>query len=372
MEDLLLEFDEKTSEMKDLVEQLKTHLGDKPIPKSVRDALTSFYQSVNTYVENIEANNIEQISESAKMVSVYGQIIGQSIPNFKEADEEVIELGNTIYQKADEYRELIESSPLEVRPLDANEIVDNSKNLHNYNSIKRKLGAMAADHENHDQRIKKLLNENERKVNQIDSDLKVIGEQVSTELEKVKILYDSSLTEIESKKEQVNEILGHVSGRAIAGDYEKSAAEEKVMANWLRYGSLFCMALIVLVVGYSFWETTTADFKWQNSVFRIVLAFMLSVPAAYLARESAKHREQQYSHLQVSLDLKAITPYIASLPESEQHKLKVDIASRLFAAKDFSRVGADPYPLNSHEIIMELIKKLDVIKPTVKSSTNNG
>lgn len=179
-------------------------------------------------------------------------------------------------------------------------------------------------------------------------------------------LYQSSLAELEIKRAQIDDILGHVSGRAIAGDFEKSASDEKSMADWLRYGSLGCMALIVLVVAYSFWETTSPDFNWQKSTFRIVLAFMLSIPAAYLARESAKHREQQYAHQQTSLDLKAIAPYIASLPEDEQHKIKIEIAGRLFAARDFSKVGADPYPVNTHEIMMEIIKKLDFKKSDYK------
>lgn len=124
------------------------------------------------------------------------------------------------------------------------------------------------------------------------------------------------------------------------------------------------MLTIVVVVGYSFLETTSADFQWQKSLFRIVLAMLLSVPAAYLARESAKHREQQYRHLQTSLDLKTISPYIASLPDEEQHKIKSEVASRLFAARDFSKVSSDPYPINMHEIIMELLKKVDVGKST--------
>lgn len=89
---------------------------------------------------------------------------------------------------------------------------------------------------------------------------------------------------------------------------------------------------------------------------------MLSIPAAYLARESAKHREKQYAHQQTSLDLKAIAPYIASLPQEEQHKIKIEIAGRIFAAKDFNKVDTDSYPININEIIMEIIKKLDIKK----------
>ncbi|MFX4093044.1 hypothetical protein ACJBY1_10490, partial [Streptococcus suis] len=61
--------------------------------------------------------------------------------------------------------------------------------------------------------------------------------------------------------------------------------------------------------------------------------------------------------------------YIASLPIDEQHKIKIEVASRLFAARDYSKVGTDPYPVNVHEIVMELIKKLELNKQS-RSDTN--
>jgi ElaB/YqjD/DUF883 family membrane-anchored ribosome-binding protein len=178
-------------------------------------------------------------------------------------------------------------------------------------------------------------------------------------LKEINELYLSTEQELKQKKQQVDELVGIITGNVMAGDYAESASAEKSMANWLRYGSLACMLAIACVVGYSLYETTTAAFKWENALFRLVFSILLSVPAAYLARESAKHRQQQYTHLQTSLDLKAITPYLASLPESEQHRLKAEIATRLFATRDFSSVGTDPYPINTQEIIMALLNKLD-------------
>ncbi|WP_323752985.1 hypothetical protein [Marinobacter sp.] len=363
MENLLLEWDEKAIEIKNLVHKLKECLGENPTPKSIRDGLTAFDNSVKTYAQATESDDIEKIAQAAKMVAVYGQSIGQAIPKFKEADNQLISLGNDLLNQAGSFRSLVEDSPLEYKPLENNE---NHVDINSFQSIKKKLKVLAEDHEKHDQRVKKLLNENEVRLENINISSNKLEAEIKAEIDKVASLYKNALDEIESKKEQIDEILGHVSGRAIAGDFENSAGEEKSMANWLRYASLACMFLIVGVVGYSFWETTSSDFNWKNSIFRIVLAFMLSIPAAYLARESAKHREQQYAHQQTSLDLKAISPYIASLPEGEQHKIKIEIASRLFAAKDFSKVGADPYPVNTHEIMMEIIKKLDFKKSEPK------
>lgn len=370
MESTLIEFDEKIAELKDHVDQLKDYIGDIAVSKKIRDGFKSFYMHLEAYSASTDNEDIEKIAGSAKIVAVYGQTIGQSIAQFTEADSQMKALGSVLLDKASSFRKLIENSPLEIQPMELTNSKDSNLSFASYQSVKNNMKKLANDHLEHDKRIKKLLTESESNANNLNVRIETIERDVKNEIDKITSLYKESLDEIETKKQQIDDILGHVSGRAVAGDFETSSAEEKKMANWLRYSSLVCMAFIVGVVGYSFWETTTTEFQWQNSVFRIVLAIMLSVPAAYLARESAKHREQQYNHLQTSLDLKAISPYIASLPIDEQHKIKIEIASRLFAARDYSKVGADPYPLNVHEIAMELIKKLEL--NTQSKSDKNG
>lgn len=370
MESTLIEFDEKIGELKDHVDQLKDYIGDIAVSKKIRDGFKSFYMHLEAYSASTDNEDIEKIASSAKTVAVYGQTIGQGIAQFKEADNQMKTLGSVLLDKANSFRNWIENSPLEIQPMEFTNSKDSNLSLASYQSVKNNMKKLVNDHLEHDKRIKKLLTESESNANNLNIRIEKIERDVKVEIEKITSLYKESLAEIEAKKQQIDDILGHVSGRAVAGDFETSSAEEKKMANWLRYSSLACMAVIVGVVGYSFWETTTAEFQWQNSVFRIVLAIILSVPAAYLARESAKHREQQYNHLQTSLDLKAISPYIASLPIDEQHKIKIEVASRLFAARDYSKVGADPYPVNVHEIVMELIKKLEL--NTQRKSDKNG
>ncbi|MBF4498973.1 hypothetical protein [Vibrio vulnificus] len=368
MEKVLIEIDDMTSELRELVDDFKTYIGDKPISKQVRDGFSSFYEHLGTYSKVSQEDDIDKLTSSAKAIAVYGQVIGQGVAKLQDADNQMKSLGSEILTLSNKFRNVIENSPLEYQALNFDSDLSKNHEVNSFKSVKTNLKKLSDSHLEHDQRIKKLLGENDVRISELSERVKKIDNAASSEIEKVIALYNQSLKEVESKKKQIDEILGHVSGRAISGDYETSAAEEKKMANWLRYASLGCMFAIVLVVAYSFWETTTNDFQWQNSIFRIVLAVMLSVPAAYLARESAKHREQQYSHLQTSLDLKAISPYISSLPESDQHKIKVEVAGRLFAAKDFSNVGAEPYPINVHEIVMELIKKVEVNKNSDSNS----
>ncbi|MFP1678235.1 hypothetical protein ACLD02_06020 [Alloalcanivorax sp. C16-2] len=362
MESTLIEFDEKAADLKDYVDKLKGYIGNIPISKNLRDGFKSFYQHLDAYSAATKRGDIEKIASSASAVAIYGQVIGQGIAQFKDADSQMKNIGSDLLRKSNEYRDLTENSPLEYKPMEPIDSKEADLSLANYQSIKNNFKQISNDHIAHDQRIKKLLNESESNAVKLSGQIEKLEREVKSEIEKITSFYKEAKDEIDSKKQQIDDVLGHVSGRAIAGDFETSSADEKKMADWLRCASLGCMAVIVAVVCYSFWETTTEDFQWQSSVFRMVLAVMLSVPAAYLARESAKHREQQYNHLQTSLDLKAISPYIASLPIDEQHKIKIQIANRLFAAGDYSKVGADPYPINVHEIVMEIIKKLELNK----------
>jgi hypothetical protein len=177
--------------------------------------------------------------------------------------------------------------------------------------------------------------------------------------------YEASRKELEQRRQEVNSLVGLVSQAAVSGSFEESAMSERKTANWLRTAAIVLMGCIVALVGYSFFEARTGTINWDAAAYRAGLAFILSIPSAYLARESAKHRQQQYSYQQTALDLKALDPYLASLPIEQQNKIKLDISYRIFSGKDFSHVTKDIYPINAQELLLELFKRVE-IKPRNK------
>lgn len=348
-----------------IVLKLRDSFVGRDVSIGLKEAFDSFNKQLKVYADRVESDiDSNKILEAIRVIAVYGQRTAQLTNELKDITADQRSLSSELLAISMKVRSEVENRPVKLVE-DTSKFDKDLKSI-SFSGLKKELIKISEDHEKHDDRIKKLLGENESRISIISEDTKKLNGDIKEELSKTTKLYDESLILIREKQTQIDEILSHSTGKTIAGDFEKSAIDERGMANWLRYASLTCMLLIIAVVGYSFWETTTDNFLWENSIFRIILAFLLSVPAAYLARESAKHREQQYNHLQTSLDLKSITPYLASLPENEQHKLKIDIASRIFAAKDYSKIGSDPYPINIHEIAMELIKKIEVPKEVKK------
>ncbi|MCS4282030.1 hypothetical protein M2396_000295 [Pseudomonas sp. BIGb0278] len=349
-------------ELEKLADSFRNLLADTKVHKDLRVAFESLFANLNSLASAFTSNDIDAITNSANTAAIYGEAIGHQSLKLNSTDFH--EAGQKIMTKAVELRRAVEQSPLNLDTLKKSELRPSFKRFTLFPSSidsadASRLKVMIEEQEKHDQRVKKLLNENELRITSLAKRLQELEGAAQGEIDKISSAYSDGLREIGVKKTEIDGILGHVSGRAIAGDYEKSAAEEKKMADRLRFWSLVCMAVIAGCLVYTLVGHST---DWQQSLFRISLTFLLSVPAAYLARESAKHREQQYQHLQTSLDLKALSPFVASLPDEEQHKIKIAIASKIFAGRDFSKVGADPFPINTQEIIMELLKKVHVSK----------
>lgn len=172
------------------------------------------------------------------------------------------------------------------------------------------------------------------------------------------VLFSDLENYLNKKKKEVEELVGYVAENSIAGSYEKSASSEKTTADDLRLYAVLFMIAVLGLVGWTFVDLASAAFDLQKSLIKILCSVLFSVPAAYLTRESAKHRQQQYSHLQTALDLKAIGPYIASLPKEKQDELRSDIARKIFTPKDFEHVTKESYPLNSQEIVTTLLDKI--------------
>lgn len=279
-----------------------------------------------------------------------------------DSNQEVKSFVNQLGVYAKKLQKIIENSALLTFPLTDKDRLNIVNDMQDYNSLKKEIKEVSQNQRLHYEDIKKLLSESRSEATALEDKVKNIESDYRKKLKIVAELYESELVNIEEKNTQINKLLGDAAGRVIVSDYAVSAEQEKNAADWLRAGTLVCMASIIIIVGYLFWESTSGDFDLSKSILRLAIVFLLSVPAAYLARESTKHRHQQYTHLQTSLDLKAINPYIASLPEEEQHKIKSEIAKRIFAPKDFQSVVNESYPINSQEVIMALISKFKADK----------
>lgn len=370
---MLEECHTSVDEIKKMVDDVSELFKGKPISRALKSNFHNFNNQLELYSNAIQSqlSNPQSIIDIAKMIAVYGQGVSQSLR--KDENKNIRSLAEKIRLESESFRSWTENRP-EFDEIHLGEKVDIGR-LGEYipkrsdteikEAEKRHLSEVEKDllviKENFDRYKKEmtdLLSGNETKVLIMTKNFQELEENAKNELEKIDKLYNEKIVLLEGKEKEINGILNLISKKTIAGNFEESAKAEKGTANILRGISLGIMLFIVLIVGYSFWETTQKSFEWQSSIFRIVLVIFLSIPATYLARESTKHRQQQYRHLQMALELKATTPYWNSLPEDEQHKLKIELSKKMFAQDNMPLISEDSFPINSQELISKLIDKI--------------
>ena len=72
------------------------------------------------------------------------------------------------------------------------------------------------------------------------------------------------------------------------------------------------------------------EFEWKIAFLRIVSIGIVAIPAFYVVRESDIHRRNERRNRKFQLELTAIDPYLKTMPQVEQDKLKVTLADRFF------------------------------------------
>lgn len=170
-------------------------------------------------------------------------------------------------------------------------------------------------------------------------------------------------------EDQLSNQQGLLSGKMLAGGYAQQAEEEKNSANSMRTSSVLCLVTILLVVIYSLIELSGGEITIERSLVKLGLLLFLLAPAAYLARESTKHRNEHYALKQTALDLNAIGPFIASLNKEEQDLIKTKIAERLFCSNR-DKQDANTFPINAHEVIIKLIERFEPGEKPKKDKPN--
>lgn len=355
MEKIILEIDNGVRTLVTLANKLQDELGNEPVSSEVRQAIKMFSSSHKNYITAINENSANQVAEAAQAICLWSILLANAVSSSE--NQEVKTFKNKLGVNAKNLQKMIENSALLMFPLSDDERLETTNDMQDFESLKKEMKKVFQNQSTHYEHLKTILTESEKKTISLKQDIESLEDIYNNKIGSISTEYQEQLKVIHDKNDQLDILLGDAASRVIVSEYALSAEQERKAANWLRRGSIFCMALIVGIAGYSFIESMHQSFDLSNALLRLALVFLLSVPAAYLARESTKHRQQQYTHLQTSLDLKAINPYIASLPEEEQHKIKSEIAQRIFAPKDFQSISNESYPINSQEVIMVLISK---------------
>ncbi|MCF5710173.1 hypothetical protein GIV19_23230 [Pseudomonas syringae] len=368
-------------------------IGEQSLPRTDREAISQFETNYRNFysIASTPPVDIEQAITVANYAAIHAQALGTLISHRDVYTDAVSEAAKDLQLKATSLREKIESGIEFTLPYNFSlesashaDSVTNDSQISGYEKniieLQAKLRSeieifertiMRGVEEIEDLKRKgfensqKSLNEVSALRGSIDDlkgDISQLQKYMTQEVEKAAEISKNAEKRSNEVNTQIDGLLGQTASKVLLVDYANTADTENKSANKLRAWSLICMAFTCLVLCLALYETLKGEFDWKQAIFKVFTAVALSVPAAYLARESAKHRTQEHINRRISLDLRAITPYIATLPSEEQNKIKSEVASKIFGVQESGNAISDNYPINIQELVKTIIDKIPTQK----------
>jgi predicted nucleic acid-binding Zn-ribbon protein len=155
-----------------------------------------------------------------------------------------------------------------------------------------------------------------------------LRQQTSDLIEKLEAKFQSHQEELQSQadsflqgmrqRDDETKALAHAMGaRGISSSFQSTANKNEKAANRLRVLATIFFAIMAVVVIWALRESS-----WSASLIRISAALILTIPAAYLARESTRQRREATRSRRIELELTALGPFLETLDEDKESELR--------------------------------------------------
>ena len=142
------------------------------------------------------------------------------------------------------------------------------------------------------------------------------------------------IQEIQGQREKAAELITIITNSGLIGGYQATANQERTTSRvWQLIAVFSFMGLIGFAI-CAFLATLPEQLHWGRVGARAFVAITFGILAAYAARQADKHEVTERRNRKMELELAAIDPYLSELPVDTRHKIKEELASRLFAQSE--------------------------------------
>jgi hypothetical protein len=130
----------------------------------------------------------------------------------------------------------------------------------------------------------------------------------------------------------------------------------------------------LIVIGFKvFLPAILGEFRWEGVVARLFLTITIGVLAAYSVSQADRFFQMEKYNRKLALELAAIDPFMAFLPQDEKDKFKLEMARKTFAQED--PVAAAKSPATTLDLVSnskQVQQLLDAIPEVLKILAKKG
>jgi hypothetical protein len=187
--------------------------------------------------------------------------------------------------------------------------------------------------------------------------------------DQTKIIDDNTkslVDRLNTKEEEAKKLVNVIGNIGATGNYRLAAEAEGESADLWRYVAIGFMGTLSAILIWTLFDLGGDKYDWKTALIRIPSALVLTYPATYAARESAKHRKLENLNRKAELELASINPFIEILSEEKKQAIKEKLVEKYFGNNE--GYTENDQSDDTHSVPFKVLDKVvDIFKEVKKS-----
>ena len=201
----------------------------------------------------------------------------------------------------------------------------------------------------------------------------LVLKQSQADVDELKERYSASaeslLKEIEGHRARVEKLVGVIGNLGVTSGYLKTANHARRTVWVWQTITVLAMAGLIAVAYKAFIPVVQGGFSWPGFAGKALLTLTVGVLAAYAGSQADRFLEIERRNRKMALELEAIGPYLAPLPQEQQDQFRVALGERSFG-RDEGALGrhGEKSPATVIDMLMKSKAFRDFITEIVKAA----
>ncbi len=176
------------------------------------------------------------------------------------------------------------------------------------------------------------------------------------------------LDEVDAHKRDVEKLVGVIGNLGVTSGYQKAANYARIATVVWQIGTVLALGGLAVFAYHAFVPLTTGQFTWEGFAGRVFMSLSVGVIAAYAGSQADKYMETERRNRKLALELEALGPYIAPLPESRQEEFRVLVGDRTFGREEQGLGRRERSPASVVDVLMKSKEFRQVMTELVKAA----
>ena len=138
------------------------------------------------------------------------------------------------------------------------------------------------------------------------------------------------LQRIEQHRADVEKLVGVIGNLGVTSGYQRAAREARITVWAWQAVTVAAMVSLIAVAYNIFVPLAEGEFRWDAFAGRVFFSLSIGVLATYAASQADRYLRAERRNRTLALELEALGPYLAPLPDDQQRDFRLKIGDRTF------------------------------------------